>query len=153
MKLLIALLISLGIEAFTYMNLVDNATTYTSNALGISILSSESITLSFIALVKLLILSCMVTTQATRSNLLIILLAICALFDCFRLTLFLNSAMYAMLIYISEFFGVVYRAVEVVCIVSIIFDAVCFLFHHNNLPSDSRGRNSTSRDIRVGDKI
>jgi hypothetical protein len=77
----------------------------------------------------------------------------CALFDCFLITLFLNSGMYAILFNISEIFSGVYRAIEVVCIVSILFDAIHVLFCSPVVSGPSGHRDKASRGICVGDKV
>jgi uncharacterized membrane protein len=77
----------------------------------------------------------------------------CSLADCFIITLFLNTGWYAMLVNISNSFDDIYRSVEVVCIVSIIFDVVYILFHHTVIHSASRNSDKARGSIRVGDKI
>jgi hypothetical protein len=51
--------------------------------------------------------------------------------------------LYAMLFNISELFALIYRAVEVVCIVSLIFDVIRFLFSDTAVPGSVCNRNKT----------
>ena len=154
MRLLIcALCASLGLEALTYHHSIDFISNNISFAFGIDFPKSAIITTAIISFIKLFIVSACINTSKTKSNLLVILLAMCSLFDCFLITLFLNSGMYAILFNISEFFGDVYRAVEVVCIVSIIFDVICVLLSSSTVSSPGGHRDKASRGICVGDKV
>jgi hypothetical protein len=153
MKLLIALCASLLLEALTYHSSIDHLSSNLSFAFGITLPQSAIISTAIIAFIKLVIVCVCIDTTKTKSNLLIVLLAMCALFDCFLITLFLNTSLYAMLFNISEMFSDVYRAVEVVCIVSLIVDVICILFSNTAVSSAGRNRNKTRGDIRMGDKI
>ena len=153
MKLLIALIVSLGFEAYTYHDSLEFLANNISFSFGINYPQSATITTAVISLVKLVIICALLDTNKTKSNILVVLLAMCAFADCFLLTLFLNSSMYAILFNISEFFGDIYRGAEVVCIVSLIFDAVCFLFYRDNISNTLRNRDKTGASVRRGNKI
>ena len=153
MKLLIALCVSLLLEALTYHSSINYLSSNLSFTFGITLPQSAIISTAIAAFIKLVIVCVCIDTTKTKSNLLIVLLAMCALFDCFLITLFLNTSLYAMLFNISEMFSDVYRAVEVVCIVSLIVDVICILFSNTAVSSAGRNRNKTRGDIRMGDKI
>ena len=153
MKLLIALIVSLGLEAYTYHDSLEFLANNISFSFGINYPQSATITTAVIALVKLVIICALLDFSKARSNLLVLLLAVCAFADCFLLTLFLNSSMYAILFNISGFFGDLYRAVEVVCIVSLIFDAVYILCGRNHIPSTVRNRDKNCASVRRGNKV
>jgi len=122
-------------------------------AFGITLPQSAIISTAIVAFIKLVIVCVCIDTAKTKSNLLVVLLAMCALLDCFLITLFLNTSLYAMLFNLSEMFSDVYRAVEVVCIVSLIVDVICILFSNTAVSSAGRNRNKTRGNIRMGDKI
>lgn len=153
MKLAFALCSSLIFEALTYHHSIDFLSNNINFAFGLSLPQSAIITTAIVALVKLVVVCACIDILKTKSNLLVILLAMCALFDCFLITLFLNNSMYAILFNISEIFSDVYRAIEVVCIVSILFDAIHVLFSSAAVPSSRRDSDKASRSIRVGDKV
>lgn len=153
MKLLYALLISLGLEAYTYHSSINFIANNISFALGINNPQAAIITTAAVALVKLVLIFALINIDKSKGNLLVILLAMCALFDCFLITLFLNSSMYAILFNISNVFEDIYRGVEVVCIVRLLFDVVRFRISSSNLHSSGSNRNSTRGSIRLGDKI
>ena len=154
MKLLIcALCASFAFEALTYHHSIDFLSNNINFAFGLPLPQSAIITTAIVALVKLVIVCACIDTSKTKSNLLVILLAMCALFDCFLITLFLNGGMYAILFNISEIFSDVYRAIEVVCIVSILFDAIHVLFCSYFISSARRNRNKIGGNFRVGDKV
>ncbi len=144
MKLLIiALCASLGFEALTYHQSIEFISNNISYTFGITIPQSAIMSTATVALIKLFIVCVCISTAKTKYNLLIILLAMCALFDCFLVTLFLNNGLYAMLFNIGELFAVIYRAVEVVCIVSLIFDVIRFLFSNPSVSGPVRNCNKT----------
>jgi len=145
--------VSLIFEALTYHQSIDFVSNNINFAFGLSLPQSAIITTAIVALVKLVVVCACIDISKTKSNLLVILLAMCALFDCFLITLFLNNSMYAILFNISEIFGDVYRAIEVVCIVSILFDAIHVLFFSDSIPSSRRDSDKASRGICVGDKV
>lgn len=153
MRLFIALCASLIFEACTYHSLINHISDGISLAVGITFPQAAIVTIATVSFVKLGFISTLITNDKTRVNLLVVMLAMCSLFDCFLTTLFLNSSLYAMLFNISELFGVIYRGVEVVCIVSIIFDVVYFLFHHTVIHSTGGNSDKAGRGFRVGDKV
>jgi hypothetical protein len=144
MKLLIiALSASLSLEALTYHRSIEFISNNISYTFGITLPQAAIISTATVALIKLFIVCACISTAKTKFNLLVILLAMCALVDCFLVTLFLNSGLYAMLFNISELFALIYRAVEVVCIVSLIFDVIRFLFSDTAVPGSVCNRNKT----------
>ena len=153
LSLSLALLASLTFEACTYHSSINHFASHLGSYIGIENPQAATITIAMIAMAKLITICLLINTSRTRSNLLVILLAMCALADCFLVALFLNAGMYAILINISDFFGDVYRAVEAVCIVSILFDVVCILLSSTVLFSARRNRNESGGSIRGGDKV
>lgn len=154
MRLLIfALCASFAFEALTYHHSIDFLSNNINFAFGLPLPQSAIITTAIVALVKLVIVCACIDTSKTKSNLLVILLAMCALFDCFLIALFLNGGMYAILFNISEIFSDVYRAIEVVCIVSILFDAIHVLFYSPVVSGPGGHRDKASCGICVGDKV
>lgn len=154
MKLLmLALCASLSLEALTYHSSIDYLSNNISSSFGITFPQAAIMSTSAIAFVKLVIICCLIDTNKSRQNLLVVLIAMCSLFDCFLITLFLNDSLYAMLFNISDLFEDVYRAVEVVCIVSLLFDVICILFHRPALHSARSNRNEARGSVRVGNKI
>jgi hypothetical protein len=144
MKLLIiALSASLSLEALTYHRSIEFISNNISYTFGITLPQAAIISTATVALIKLFIVCACISAAKTKFNLLVILLAMCALVDCFLVTLFLNSGLYAMLFNISELFALIYRAVEVVCIVSLIFDVIRFLFSDTAVPGSVCNRNKT----------
>jgi len=153
MRLFLALCASLILEACTYHSSIDYISNNLSRVIGITFPQAATIILATVSLIKLIIICCLINAKRTKSNLLVILLAMCSLADCFLVTLFLNGNLYAMLVNISDLFDDVYRAVEAVCIVSIIFDVIRVCFFNTNISSDSSNRIQASGNFRMGDKI
>ena len=153
MRLFLALCASFIFEACTYHPSINYASESISLSIGITFPQAAIITIATVSFIKLGFICALISKDKTRANLLVVLLAMCSLFDCFLTTLFLNDSLYAMLFNISELFGVIYRGVEVVCIVSIIFDVIRVCFFNTNISSDSSNRNQAGGDIRMGDKI
>jgi len=153
MRLFLALCASFIFEACTYHPSINYASESISLSIGITFPQAAIITIATVSFIKLGFICALISKDKTRANLLVVLLAMCSLFDCFLTTLFLNDSLYAMLFNISELFGVIYRGVEVVCIVSIIFDVVYLLFHHIAIHGAGSGNDKAGGSFHMGDKI